>query len=149
MYAVQGDLNNPSSDLDRADWSNFDVAVISMALHHVSEPIEMLSQLRKRLRPGGALTVVEMYEDDDQGNVTNSDNLNREDMIVVHGGQKIWTGFSPRGLLDLLEKAGFTDTDVKKPDLSFRIPDDVGGPHSGREKKLMFVKGVNGAASAL
>lgn len=149
MYAIQGDLSEPSSDLDRADWSNFDAAIISMALHHVSEPIEMLSQLRERLRPGGALTVVEMYEDDDQENVTGSDNLNREDMIEVHGGQKIWAGFSPRGLVDLLKRAGFTDTDVKKPDLSFQIPDGLGGPHSGHEKKLVFVKGVNGAASAL
>jgi SAM-dependent methyltransferase len=149
MYAIQGDLSKPSSDLDQADWSNFDVAVISMALHHVSAPIEMLSQLRKRLRPGGALIVVEMYDGDDPENVTGSDSLNREDMIEVHGGQKIWAGFSPRGLVDLLEKAGFTDTDVKKPDLSFRIPDGAGGPHSGQEKKLVFVKGVNGAASAL
>ena len=149
MYAIQGDLSKPSSDLDQADWSGFDVAVISMALHHVFEPIQMLSQLRERLRPGGVLTVVEMYEDDDQENVTGSDNLNREDMIEVHGGQKIWAGFSPRGLIDLLEKAGFTATDVKKPDLSFRIPDGLGGPHSGRVKKLMFAKGINGAASAL
>lgn len=146
MHAVQGDLSKPSLELDKADWSNFDVAIISMALHHVSEPIEMLSQLRKRLRPGGSLIVVEMYEDDKEERSTDSDNLNPEGMIVVHGREKIWAGFSPRGLVDLLKKAGFTEVDARKPDLTILVPD--GSPFGG-ERKLMFVKGVNGATSAL
>ena len=149
MHAIQGDLSKPSSDLDQADWSNFDVAIISMALHHVTEPIEMLSQLRKRLRPGGALIVVEMYDDDEQERITESDKLNREGMVVVHGREKIWAGFSPVGLADLLGKAGFTDTDTRKPDLLIQVPDTVGGSSSFCTKKLMFVKGINGAASAL
>ena len=150
MHAVQGDLDNPSSSLDQADWSNFDVAVISMALHHVPHPVKMLSQLRERLRTGGCLVVVEWYEEGDAPDATSgSDNLDRDDMIVVNGGEKIWAGFTPRGLSVLLEQAGFTSADVKKPDISFSIPESVGGPMSGKNKKLVFVKGVNGGWIAL
>lgn len=149
MYAIQGDLDNPSSDLNKAEWSDFDVAIISMALHHVAEPIKMLSQLRERVRLGGALTVIEWYEENlDPGMMTGSDNLDRDDMIVVNSGEKIWAGFTPRGLSSLLEKAGFTGVEVRTPDISFQIPKDVGGPMSGANKKLMFAKGAVEKASA-
>ena len=150
MYAVQGNFDDPSSDLDQADWSEFDVAIISMALHHVPHPVKMLSQLRERLRKGGSLVVVEWYE---AGNApeakSGSDNLDRDDMIVVNGGEKIWAGFTPLGLSGLLKQAGFTTVDVKQPDISFSIPENVGGPVSGLDKKLMFVKGVSDASGAL
>ena len=150
MYAIQGNLDDPSSDFSQADWSNFDVAVISMALHHVPHPVTMLSQLRERLRTGGCLVVVEWYETGGAPDATSgSDNLDRDDMIVVNGGEKIWAGFTPHGLSILLQQAGFTNVDVKKPDISFSVPESVGGPMSGQSRRLMFVKGVKSASSAL
>jgi SAM-dependent methyltransferase len=149
MHAVQGNLDNPSSELDQADWSDFDVAVISMALHHVPHPVKMLSQLRERLRTGGCLVVVEWYEEGDAPDATSgSDKLDRDDMIIVNGGEKIWAGFTPHGLSMLLQQAGFAHVNVKKPDVSFSIPESVSGPMSGQSRKLMFVKGVNGPSSA-
>lgn len=144
MYAIQGDLDNSSPALAGADWNNFDVAVISMALHHMPEPVKILSQLRKRLNTGGALIVVEWYEGGaDADETSGSDNLDQDAMITVNGGEKIWAGFTPKGLSMLLERAGLSDVDVKVPGISFRIPDHIGGPLHGHEKNLMFVKAVN------
>ena len=140
MYAMIGDLSNPSPALDQTDWQGFDVAIISMALHHVSEPIEMLTALRKRLKTGGTLTVVEMIETSHG----TGDSLNQEDMIEAVGGEKIWPGFTPRGLGVMLEKAGFTDVDARVPDLWFEIPTHVTGSPSTQRKQLMFVKATNG-----
>ena len=140
MYAMVGDLSQPSPALGYADWENFDVAIISMALHHVPEPIEMLKELRKRLKTGGTLTVVEMIETSHQA----ANSLNHEDMIEAVSGEKIWPGFTPRGLSDMLERAGFGNVDAKVPDLWFEIPADVTGSHSAQRKQLMFVKATNG-----
>ena len=147
MLAVQGDLDNPSVELSGQEWHNFDVAVFSMALHHVPEPVGMLSNLRKRLRPGGALVVVEWYEEGIGADETSgSDNLDRDDMIVVNKGEKIWAGFTPLGIDRLFERAGFAHVDVQKPDISFQIPEEVSEKMSGKDKKLMFVKGVNASS---
>jgi SAM-dependent methyltransferase len=140
MYAMIGDLSKPSPALDQTDWQDFDVAIISMALHHVPEPIEMLMELRKRLKTGGTLTVVEMIETNHEA----ANSLNQEDMIEAIGGEKIWPGFTPRGLGVMLEKAGFTDVEARVPDLWFDIPAHVTGSPSAQRKQLMFVKANNG-----
>lgn len=150
MYAIQGDLDNPSSELAHTDWFNFDAAIISMALHHVPEPVKMLSQLRERLRIGGALTVVEWYDEEtESSNISASDNLTPDGMIEVNSGEKIWAPFTSHGLTNLLERAGLTSVDVKKPDVSFKFPENIGGPFAGQTKKLMFVKATNEPKSVL
>lgn len=150
MYGIQSDLDNPSSDLADPDWFNFDVGIISMALHHVSEPVKMLSQLRERLAPGGALTVVEWYDEDmDLSKTSLSDKLDSDGKIEVNDGEKIWGPFTPHGLSALLEQAGFTSVDAQKPNVSFTFPEGVDSMLAGQTKKLMFIKGINGKTSSL
>ncbi|KAK1638089.1 methyltransferase [Colletotrichum phormii] len=56
VHAVAGDL---SSDEELAKEGVFDVVIISMALHHLDDPLGMLKLLAKRVRVGGVLIAVE------------------------------------------------------------------------------------------
>ena len=65
MRAIQGDLLASSEDPDTTselagpEFSDFDLAVVSMALHHVTEPQELLLRLRDRLKDSGVLVIVD------------------------------------------------------------------------------------------
>lgn len=67
MRALRGNLlddnsNYPAEDraaLEAPELYNFDLAVFSMALHHVGDELEMLKRLVERLLPGGSLVVID------------------------------------------------------------------------------------------
>jgi len=68
MVGVRGDLlgnddddDTPTTDppLPAAALRDFDLVVTSMALHHFADPPRALRRLAARLRPGGALLVVD------------------------------------------------------------------------------------------
>lgn len=67
-HAAVGDLSAPDEAvsatpgdpaLSSPDYSDFDVAIISLALHHVSNPAAVLSAIASRLKSDGVLIVVE------------------------------------------------------------------------------------------
>ena len=101
MYAVEADLGDPKPILDNPEWFEFDVAVISMALHHVADPTEMLRRLQERLKKGGALVVVEWLQTGTPGESQTGDRSHEQlhhhhnhksastSMIETIGGQKI------------------------------------------------------------
>lgn len=81
MRAVVGDITadtdaadgNDANELDGPEWRGFDLAVISMALHHVADPAAAVRKLAERLAPGGTLLVLDfaaagekMEEDGDE-----------------------------------------------------------------------------------
>ncbi|KAL8919053.1 MAG: hypothetical protein Q9208_007019 [Pyrenodesmia sp. 3 TL-2023] len=64
MHAVQGDLLSPfpsSTNTPFADpkFFNFDIATLSMALHHVLSPPSAIKTLVSRLRAGGTLVIID------------------------------------------------------------------------------------------
>lgn len=62
MYAVRGDLLATSGTfpaLQAEDFFNFDVIVMSMALHHIGDPQEMLTKLVERLRERGSIVITD------------------------------------------------------------------------------------------
>lgn len=59
MHAVQGDFLANEEIVPAEEYSNFDVAVISMALHHVASPQELLSKLVARLQHDGVIVVLD------------------------------------------------------------------------------------------
>lgn len=141
MYATEGDLSNPTSALAQEAWFGFDTVIISMALHHVPDPIEMLSNLRKRLRQDGTLLVVEFFPPGSESKDVGVDgHLDKANMVEVVGGQRIWPDFTPQSLEGMLAVADFKNVDVKVLDETVRFPDRIGGGMAGTEKKVMFVK---------
>ncbi len=70
-----------------------DFACINMVLHHLSDPLAALNELRRVLRPGGLLLV------------TDFDRHDREQMRTTYGDQ--WLGFDQQLLQELLIRSGF------------------------------------------
>lgn len=64
MFAVQGDLLAPSASNDSTsfagkDWFDFDLAIMSMALHHVSSPEDAVKMLVSRVKVGRPVLLVD------------------------------------------------------------------------------------------
>ena len=70
-----------------------DAAVLFLVLHHVAEPVRVLAEAARALKPGGRLLVVDMMSHDRQ--------QYRQEMGHV------WLGFSRAELLGWLAAAGF------------------------------------------
>lgn len=163
VYAVVGDLQDPSAEIKQREWFDFDIAIMSMALHHVSDPIDMLTRLRERLKKGGIILVVEWASESDfeqstqtttssggevhsrerKGDIDASLTVSKYDpanMIEVIGGQKIWPGFTGSATKEAMTAAGCRDVEVRVHPEEFRVPEHAGG-HWGL-KRLLFAKGV-------
>jgi SAM-dependent methyltransferase len=139
MRAVHGDVMEPSAELQGKDWFGFDVAIMSMALHHVPQPVEMLSRLRERLREGGSLVLVEWLQDGPQAV---SDDSDPGKMVEAIGGQQIFPGLTVGFLQHALKEAGFEGVDVRVPGLAFSFPEGMVAASEGREKRFVFAKAV-------
>lgn len=67
MHAVQGDMlaspvNNAqhgSQPFTDEGWFGFDIAVMSMALHHVASPEDAIETLASRLNDGGTIVIID------------------------------------------------------------------------------------------
>ncbi|KAL0936721.1 putative SAM dependent methyltransferase [Colletotrichum truncatum] len=62
-HAIVGDL---TTDASLAAPESFDAAIISLALHHLDDPPDMLVRLTERLKPGGVLIAVEGVDVNEQ-----------------------------------------------------------------------------------
>ena len=76
-----------------------DVAVLSQALHHVSEPRGALSEARRVVTPGGRVLVLDLAE-------------HTQEWVRDRFGDR-WLGFSRSSLEDLMSQAGLTDVVIR------------------------------------
>lgn len=71
MHAIHGDLvdvtSTPCPELDTPEYSNFNLVIMSMALHHVENPPAMIQKLSERLCPGGVLLIVDWVSQEESG----------------------------------------------------------------------------------
>jgi len=98
---VVGDLTSPTPAIPAGSplvtdpaYSAFDVAAMSLALHHVDDPSLAVRRLTERLRPGGVLVVVEF--------------LRHDAMAVSHPAKKsvVHDGFATEEIKKIFEDAG-------------------------------------------
>jgi ArsR family transcriptional regulator len=80
------------------DDGSIDVALLSQALHHASDPSAALAEASRVLKPGGRLLILDLRPHD-------------ETWVREKLGDQ-WFGFSDEQLSGLLARAGFTDVRV-------------------------------------
>ncbi len=132
MYAIQGDLLNPDPVLDSPEWFGFDMVVISMALHHIDDAVDMLKRLKDRLREGGVLVVADwLSSTDPEGR---GDQLSK-DVVEKHGIKHL--GFTAAGIERQLTSAGYSDVDVMLHPETSCVPETMGA-----ELQVFFAKGT-------
>ncbi|KAF4625387.1 hypothetical protein G7Y89_g12780 [Cudoniella acicularis] len=143
MHAFRGDLmvpiENTAENLKTDDLYNFDIIVISMALHHVEEPQGMILKLVERLRDGGAILIIDWAPTTKDGNKLsqngNDDNHPQDFHSVLHTRSRL--GFGKEEMEEMLQLAGCSKTDYAfHPDLS-TLPSEFGG-----DKQLFFARGT-------
>jgi SAM-dependent methyltransferase len=59
MHGVRGNILEHNEALNGSQFQQFDVAIMSMALHHVEDPAAMVKKLTERLVPGGSLVIID------------------------------------------------------------------------------------------
>jgi len=109
MLAIQGDLNDPRDALTKPEWFNFDAAVISMALHHVQDPADLLKRLSHRVKRNGSVIVIDWLQQSEQDASADTDEAR---MTRLSEGPMIWPGFSISNIKDHFNTAGCTEVDI-------------------------------------
>jgi SAM-dependent methyltransferase len=109
MLAIQGDLNDLQDLLTQPEWSNFDAAIISMALHHVQNPADLLKRLCQRVKRGGSIVVIDWLQ---QSGRDASANTEEGRMTRLSEGPKIWPGFSVEDIEKYFKAAECNEVDV-------------------------------------
>lgn len=133
MHATGGDLVH-GSDAVPAEISNFDLIVMSMALHHVEDPKLMIQKLSERLGQGGVLLFVDWVAPSESGC---SAPKPPENHPVRHTVSRM--GFEKKELDEWFKDAGMADFGWKWFSSRSNLPDEIGG-----EKQLFLAKAVRG-----
>lgn len=79
--------------------ASVDLAIASLVLHHVVEPTRALAELRRCIRPGGVLLMIEQEP-------------HRHIEFHERMGDR-WWGFDPSALMEWTRQAGFGQTDIR------------------------------------
>ena len=90
------DIRTGSLESLPIDDGELDAAVVFLVLHYIADPASALSELRRVVRPGGRILLVDMMPHE------------REDFRHQMG--HVWAGFSENDVLDWLSRAGFERT---------------------------------------
>jgi SAM-dependent methyltransferase len=124
MMAIQGDLNDPRDSLTQSEWFDFDAAIISMALHHVQDPAELLKRLRQRVKRGGSVIVIDWLQ---QSGCDTPAETGEARMTRLSEGPKIWPGFSTNDINNHFRAAGCSEFDVVVSSEPIEAPKEMQG----------------------
>ena len=141
IRAVRGDLLAPiEGQLESQEFYDFDLAVMSMALHHVEEPKIMIAKLVERLRPGGAVVIIDWIPSgrtppDSHGSHADE----KKDGHGQHAGSHTisFDGFSKGEMHKIFCGAGCSNSDYVLAASPSEFPPDRKG-----QKQLFFAKGT-------
>ena len=134
MRAIQGDLLNPaatpSPELNSVEFFNFDVIVMCMALHHVENYTDMIQKLADRLRPGGALVIIDWVAISESGCPVAAQAMELSNHTMTR------MGFEEIDVKEAYGKAGLEGWSWKWCSKRSIVPDEIGG-----EQQLFFARG--------
>ena len=137
MHAVAGDLVSDPASVD-STLTNFDLIVMSMALHHVEDPRLMIQRLSERLAHGGALLIVDWVAPTESGC---SPIVAPTDSPVMHTVARM--GFEQKELDDWFKSAKLGESGWKWFSKRSELPSELGG-----EKQLFLAKAVKESRSS-
>ncbi|KAL8868008.1 MAG: hypothetical protein Q9174_005277 [Haloplaca sp. 1 TL-2023] len=130
MYAVQGDLLSTPADaqFSSEEWHGFNIATMSMALHHVSSPEDCIQKLVARLKEGGVAIFIDWKIDDSTAPQTHHTHHHAHDHQthqghgrhfpsahnIVPGSEHTITraGFTEKEMRDMLLTAGCDESSI-------------------------------------
>jgi SAM-dependent methyltransferase len=124
MMAIQGDLNDPRDSLTQSEWFDFDAAIISMALHHVQDPAELLKRLRQRVKRDGSVIVIDWLQ---QSGCDTPADTGEARMTRLSERPKIWPGFSTNDINNHFRAAGCSEVDVVVSSEPIEAPKEMQG----------------------
>ncbi|KAE9365142.1 S-adenosyl-L-methionine-dependent methyltransferase [Stipitochalara longipes BDJ] len=117
LFAIEGDLLSPSSTLQDPKFFDFDIIVMSMALHHVADTQLMINKLYERLAVGGVLVIVDWStmglaasgHGHKHGHVNGKNENGAEENLKAAAHTVAHWGFSVEEMTELFENTGMVD----------------------------------------
>ncbi|VUC34041.1 unnamed protein product [Clonostachys rosea] len=127
MHAVHGDLitadTTASNDiLSTPEYDDFDLTVMSLALHHVENPAQMVSKLADRLSDGGVLLIIDWVSPSESGC---QPLLPPPDSEVQHTVSRM--GFEEKEVRGYFEQAGLDSIGWRWFSEKSKLPQELGG----------------------
>ena len=151
--AVRGDLLAPAQgSLESQKLYGFDLAIMSMALHHVDNPEAMVAKLVERLKPGGTVVIIDWIPSEKASSRSNFSHGHehshgqRIDSGHSSGGGSgqhpnshtiSFDGFTKEHMDGMFTKAECSETDYVLAASPSEVPPDPSG-----QKQLFFAKGT-------
>jgi SAM-dependent methyltransferase len=125
MHGVRGNILENDKVLNGSEFQHFDVAIMSMALHHVEDPAAMVKKLTERLVPGGSLVIIDWLP-------------YGEKVVGQEGHPSMATithfGFSEEEMHDIFAQAGLED-------FGFLLHPERSDIPGGGTNQLFFARG--------
>ena len=153
MYAVRGDLMESSGGpLEGQDFFNFDLIIMSMALHHIDDPKTMMAELVGRLKPGGRVVIIDWIPSDNKVTPDHGESSREQPSSpgagsgaahhhehTPHPGAHTisFDGFSKEQMQSMFKEAGCSSSDYVLAESPSQVPPDPTG-----QKHLFFAKGT-------
>lgn len=106
MHGVRGNLLENDEVLNGSEFQHFDVAIMSMALHHIDGPAAMVKKLTERLVPGGSLVIIDWlpYGEKAAGQDSHTDSHSHPGAATITRN-----GFSEAEMQEMFAQAGLRD----------------------------------------
>ena len=146
MYAVRGDVMAPAGGpLEGQDFFDFDLIIMSLALHHVDDPNNMLAKLVERLKPDGRIMIIDWLPSGKASSHAHGEHRHehagegRDHDHKPHPAAHTisFDGFSKEQMESMLKEAGCSSSDYVLAKYPSQVPH---GPNG--EKHLFFAKGT-------
>lgn len=146
MCAVRGDLLAlAGGPLESQEFFGFELAVMSMALHHVDNPEAMIVKLVERLKPGGTVVIIDRlpsgrassHGHGDHGHEHFHNHGKNEHGHHASSHTISFDGFTKEQMDDMFLKAGCSSIDYVLAASPSEMPSDPTG-----QMQIFFAKGT-------